>query len=72
MLDPRKMYPIVVYDNRNPEFTDRGKAFTRTQQPSRYYWSDYGLANKKPDTHLVPYVRGCDKEYPDRPTQIPS
>ncbi|KAJ7903554.1 hypothetical protein B0H14DRAFT_2222915, partial [Mycena olivaceomarginata] len=41
-----------------------------TQRPSRYCWSDYGLANKKPGTHLVPYVRGGDKDIPAVSRQI--
>ena len=69
MFDPSKMYPKGFHPvkiDRNRNFKDAAKAYTRTQRPPRYYLIDFGLSRQYPSRDALDEpLRGGDQSAPE-------
>ncbi|KAH9971427.1 kinase-like domain-containing protein, partial [Lactifluus volemus] len=69
MLDPSGMYPNWFHPvkiDRNRNFKGTAKAYTRTQRPPVYYFTDFGLSRQYTSRDVVDEpLRGEDKSAPE-------
>ena len=65
---PQGFYPHAAYSDRRPDFKGRAKYYSRTQQPPKYYWIDFGISSRYQSLSPPPTevrIWGGDRSVPE-------